>query len=272
LDQALDTNAPVTVEHDAADGGFLSGRFRNEGRMRSGDAIFTRHFNAEGVHDGNVMCTAGFGAKDKKGEVAGQPIWRLFILTAGHCSSSLSGQVFRSTDSNSLDESHWTEVGEVARTGFHQPGPTDTDAEAIRVESAGVVPQGIFGAGGNLVPIQPAATVRKRQTVCFSGARTQQVSCGQVVGLAREWAGAGDGVPRSGYWVKFDPPAKEGDSGAPVYSIFGPSVGLISGDRSNGAETYVVPLLTPPGMNPIKVPGILDDPHLRPLSLKIADN
>ena len=271
LNQTLGASAPVTVNYDTADGSFLSGRFRNEGRMRAGDAIFTKHFNAENLHDGNQGCTAGFGAKDKKGEVAGQPIWRLFILTAGHCTSQQSPHVYRSTDSDPLDESNWNEVGEVTRTGFHQPGPTDTDAEAIRVDDAGIVPQAIFGAGGHPVPIEPATTVKTRNRVCFSGARTQEISCGRVVGRALDWAGAGDGVPRSGYWVKFDPPAKEGDSGAPVYTIFGKSVGLISADRNNGAETYVVPLLTPPGMNPAKVPGILNDPYLRPLSLKIAN-
>jgi YD repeat-containing protein len=272
LNQILGTNAPVTVEYKTADGRLLSGRFRNEGRMRAGDAIFTRHYNVEGKHDGNSMCTAGFGAKDKAREVGGQAIWRLFVLTAGHCSGLVHNEVYRSTDSDPLDESHWSEVGEVARSGFHQAGPVDTDAEAVRVEGAGMVPQVVFGAGGNSMSTEPAATVKIRNTVCFSGARTQQESCGQVVGRALDWAGAGDGVPRSGYWVKFNPPRPTvGDSGAPVYGIFGSSIGLISADRHNGEETYVVPLLTLPGMDPAKVPGILNDPHLHPLSLKLGE-
>jgi hypothetical protein len=66
-----------------------------------------------------------------------------------------------------------------------------------------------------------------------------------------------------------------GDSGAPVWSVFGDSVGLISarGGANEGhgpSETFVEPLLTPPGLNPNTVYGILTDPYLGHLSLKIA--
>jgi sugar lactone lactonase YvrE len=274
LNAMFGPNAPIAVEHEVDDGTLLSGRFRNEGRMRAGDAIFTRHFDAEHRHVGNLMCTAGFGAKDKASDSRGETIWRLFVLTAGHCTQPVTFEplqtVYRSTDSDSRDEDEWKEVGIVRRTGYLQAGAVDTDAEAIRVQSDGIVPQGIFGAGGNLNPTEPAATAKKGNTVCFSGARLQGISCGPIVGRTSFWAGAGDGTARAGYWVKFDPPPRVGDSGAPVYSIFGPSIGLVSASRHDFAETLVQPLLTPPGMNSTRAPGILKDPFLRPLSLKLG--
>ena len=74
LDQMLGPNAPVTVEYDPGGGSLLSGRFRNAGRMRAGDGIFIKHYTADypAVHDGNHLCTAGYGAKEKAGERGGQ--------------------------------------------------------------------------------------------------------------------------------------------------------------------------------------------------------
>jgi YD repeat-containing protein len=122
FDQMIGPSAPIAVEYDTGGGSLLSGRFRNEGRMRAGDAIFTRRYAPDipNAHKGNSMCTAGFGAKDKAGEVRGEPIWRLFVLTAGHCSGLISVYekgIYRSTNSDfSLgNEDDWKEVGEVKR-------------------------------------------------------------------------------------------------------------------------------------------------------------
>lgn len=146
-----------------------------------------------------------------------------------------------------------------------------TDAEAIRVEVAGIVPQGIFGSWGTLLPTEAAATAKEGDVLCYSGAITH-VSCGEVVGRTSFWTGAGDGFAHAGYWVKFHHPANHGDSGAPVYnSVSGRSIGLVSAGRHGLTETLVQPLLTPPGMKPVKVPGILKNPHMRPLSLKVGN-
>lgn len=76
LNQILGSNAPVTVEYDPGSGSLLSGRFRNEGRMRAGDAIFAKHYTADSppVHNGDGLYTAGFGAKEKAGEQGSQAI------------------------------------------------------------------------------------------------------------------------------------------------------------------------------------------------------
>jgi hypothetical protein len=98
-----------------------------------------------------------------------------------------------------------------------------------------------------------------------------------VTEISGFWGGASDGLPRAGYWVKFNLPAEHGDSGAPVWNVFGESVGIVDayggpGEAHGRDETFVEPLLTPPGLNPNQDYGALTDPHMRPLSLKIADD
>ena len=279
LDQMLGTTAPVVVEYDARDGTTLSGRFRKDGRMRAGDAIFSRHYTAEGVHNGNTLCTAGFGAKNKADDVRGEAVWQLFVLTAGHCNGASEDHVYRSTDSDPVNESNWKEVGMVSGNALLQFEPVSTDAEAISVEGAEIVPQGIFGWNGNLIGTPPAGKVRIGRIVCFSGARTQVPQCGPVVARSTRWVHGGDGHARAGYWVKFARPATHGDSGAPVWAPgwagggSNVSVGLVTSGRPEPTytETLVQPLLTPYGMDSTKVPGILHNPRLQPLSLKLGE-
>ncbi len=275
VDQTLGSDAPVTVEFEPLDGGPLSGRFRNSGRMRAGDAIFTKRYTADypAVHKGNSMCTAGFGAKDKAGEQAGQTLWRLFVLTAGHCSglNPYEKVANRSTDSKSKNESTWREVGQVRRDAFHRL-PLSTDAEAIRVEGGGIIPREIFGWNGTPIPVKGPGKVRKdKDWVCFSGARRQVPQCGPVVHRSTFWHNEEDGFARGGYWVKFKQPALPGDSGAPVWAAGSRrSIGLVTGRRSGGMETLVEPLLHPPNMAPEHVVGILHNPHLAPLSITLG--
>lgn len=282
LNQIIGSNAPIAVEYDAGGGTLLSGRFRNEGRMRAGDATFIKHYTATtpSAHDGNKMCTAGFGAKEKGGEVGGAAIWRLFILTAGHCSSLNSVYergVFRSTDSNfSLgSEGDWRDVGEVRRDALHHFEPVSTDAAAIRVESSGTVPQGIFGWNGSLIPTNGAGKAKIGNTVCFSGARTQIPQCGPIVARSTRWWGV-DGFARGGYWVKFNEPAQPGDSGAPVWrpacnDQSNCAIGLVTAGRAYGSETLVEPLLHPPNLASKQIVGILHNKYLAPISLKLGE-
>lgn len=150
LTEILSPNAPVAVKYDPGDGSLLSGRFRNKGRMRAGDATFIQKFSGDtpSVHKGNKMCTAGFAAKDNAGESRGQAIWRLFVLTAGHChglTSVWERNSYRSLDSIPANETSWKKLGEVRRDALHHFDGVSTDASAIRVHGNGIVPQGIFG-------------------------------------------------------------------------------------------------------------------------------
>lgn len=171
--------------------------------------------------------------------------------------------VYRSTDSDSKNEGSWKEVGQVARDGLHHFEPVVTDAEAIRVEGEGVVPQGIFGWGGDLIPTKPAGRVRKGNVVCFSGARSQVPSCGPVVAL--------DALDLRTRRI-FNQPALLGDSGGPVWAAgSSASIGLITASRANGSETLVEPLLHPSNLPSNQIVGILNNKYMAPLSLKLGE-
>ncbi len=277
LHEMLGPNAPVTVEYDAGSGSLLGGRFRNEGRMRAGDAILSKFYNVtQPPKQVNGYCTAGFGAKDKAGEHGGQAIWRLFVLTAGHCNEVVEPRVYRSNELNlkTGDEGSWKEIGEVTRNALHHFDPvSSTDAEAIRLHDAGIVPNGIYGWMGKPLATKKAGKARIGDVLCFSGVRTGTPECGYVVARSTHWTPAvgGDGHARGGYWVKFSKGADHGDSGAPVWSltsIGAPEIGLVTAGR-NGSETLVEPLLHPPRL--AGVPGILHDQYLAPLSLKLGE-
>lgn len=72
--------------------------------------------------------------------------------------------------------------------------------------------------------------------------------------------------------MKFPVQAIQGDSGAPVYTIFGHGVGLVTACRPIGdcSETLVEPLLHPLHMPAADVPGIFDNSYLGQLSLKLG--
>jgi tripartite motif-containing protein 71 len=270
---SLVPGAQVVVVHEAGGIVLLSGRYRTEGRMRAGDAVF-----AHTIYPQNTKCTAGFGTKSKAGEKNGQPIWRVFTLTAGHCVFLGTGETFyRSTDADQENTSHWKPIGQVERGNYPAGAPITMDAAAIEAHTNGLVPQGQWGAGGTLAPTQPAGKVKVGETVCFSGITTTQLSCGPVTEITPYWNEGGHIAPRSGYWVKFSTPADHGDSGGPVWSIFGPAIGLIdakpaSGEKHTQDETFVEPLLTPLGLNRFVQTGLLENPAFAPMSLKVASD
>jgi tripartite motif-containing protein 71 len=264
--------APVSAVFEAAGGHALSGRFRNTGRMRAGDAIFT-FLPGHGTYD----CTAGFGAKEQTGTLRGQPTWSLFTLTAGHCRLLESlPQFYRSTEVRPQEghEDTWRGIGSMRRDAWAEGGVVRTDAGAIETNTPDLVPQGIFGEGGVLLPTRSAETAKVGDTLCYSGAETRTPSCGPVVARSVDWHNPlGESEPdRGGYWVKFSIPAVQGDSGSPVYTPFHHGVGLVTSCRpANCSETLIEPLLHPPHMPSGTVPGILDNPNLGQLSLKLGE-
>ena len=168
-------------------------------------------------------------------------------------------------------------MGKVTRGALRHLEPVSTDAEAIEVTKSGIVPQGIWGWDGVPIPTEHAGRARKGDTLCFSGAKTGgDPQCGPIVARSvRSFAGK-DGYARGGYWVKFNKPAVQGDSGAPVWGpVCNPrwpnvSIGLVTADRSHGNETLIEPLLHPPNMASNQVVGILHNQHMAPLSLKLG--
>jgi YD repeat-containing protein len=257
LDGIFGSNSPIIVEY-LPRGEHLTGRFRNSGRMRAGDSVLNSIGN---------RCTAGFGTYDEF-KVGGKDVLANFVLTAGHC-YGMNEKVLRSPHADLSGPTDWREVGEVKRRAYGQPEPMNTDTEAIRIKDGGIVPRGIFGWGGDLIPTEPASKARVGNRVCFSGARTQVPSCGEIV--ARERNFEADGVRSGGYLVEFETPANHGDSGAPVWNPrTGASIGLVTGGNYR-EQTLVEPLLHPPKMNQDLLPGILHNKWLQPMYMKLGD-
>jgi hypothetical protein len=180
--------------------------------------------------------------------------------------------MYRTADENLEHQTGWTEVGQVKRDAFDIGKTVVTDAEAIRVEDPGIVPQGIYAWYGKVIPTWNVAKARIGDRVCYSGVKSG-IGCGQVVHRSVHWYGP-DGFIRGGYWVEFEEnQPTEGDSGAPVWKISTANgewspIGLITAYRANGRESLVEPLLHPYHMPAGVVPGILGDPVMGALSLK----
>jgi YD repeat-containing protein len=257
LNGAFGNTSSIVVEY-LPRGEHLTGRFRNSGRMRAGDSILNANIE---------RCTAGFGAYDKF-KVAGKDVLANFVLTAGHC-YGLEELVLRSPHADPSGSEDWRRVGFVKRRAYGRPESMNTDTEAIRIDEDGIVPRGIFGWGGNLIPTEAATKARVGNLVCFSGAHAQVPSCGEVV--AREKDFEDEGVRSGGYLVEFETRADHGDSGAPVWNRrTGASIGLVTGGNEYTGLTLVEPLLHPPRMNDDLIPGILHNKWLQPLQLKLG--
>jgi tripartite motif-containing protein 71 len=284
LDQMLGANAPVAVEYEAGGGALLGGRYRNDGRIRAGDYINSAPYFFEGFWTGGP-CTAGFGAQEKVPKPGGGgDLWRLFLLTAGHCAVHLGEEVWRGPwerapyneeiEYPKLEES---EVGTVARSAFQwfEPGNVRTDGTAIRIKQGGIVPLAKWGWEGHALPTEPPGRARKGNVLCYSGAISKNVSCGKIVARSLNWHVEGTSTHLAGYWVRF-PEGKrpvKGDSGSPVWNKrTGASIGLVSAGRPEGSfeETLVAPLLHPPNMPANRVPGILHHQGMAPLHLKVG--
>ncbi len=226
-----------------------SGRHRTTGRMRAGDRIL----NVE------AECTAAFGALEEREpkKPNEQKITVRFVLSAGHC-FALDDYVHRSDRADFEESGNWAPVGQVTRNALH--GSQATDGLAIRAKIPDLVPHGIFGSNGNLVPTGLPTKARVGNTLCYSGAKLDGVSCGEVTRLSMAWEG---GLRIGEYNVRFNKQVDHGDSGAPVWNPrTGAAVGVVSAFYPQTRISTVAPLLHPQGLRLSRVPGILHHPDM----------
>lgn len=78
----------------------------------------------------------------------------------------------------------WDRLGEVTRSAY-ELGVGTVDAEAVRLEAAGLAPRQIYGRNGNRPNFGDPVVGRRGEELCFSGASTGGVRCGEIVGISK---------------------------------------------------------------------------------------
>ncbi len=233
---------------------YSSGRNRVNGRMLAGDRVL--------IKESDSSCTAGFGAYERRHRKSdGALINAPFFLTAGHC-FAVGIKVWRSPYSGYGGKTEWNKLGEVTRSPY-ELGAGVVDAEAVRLEAAGVAPRQIYGRNGNRPKFEDPVVGHRGQELCFSGAFTGGVRCGEVVGIRKvKFAG----VPRPCGCLKIAAPNIPGDSGSPVWDPrTHAAVGLLRGYI--GEFTLVQPLLDTPNNKGSVYAGVLDSSKMYDLHL-----
>jgi hypothetical protein len=206
-----------------------------------------------------TWATAGFGVVEKDfHENEKRWVKTRRLLTAAHAGEKGSF-IYRiaSPEPISTIRSRGEKIGWVDRDPYHE-GAKVIDALAIHLDGDGLAPKRIFGEGGNRPPIGPAGVAREGKLLCASGAKSERVKCGHVIGFNH-----------------VNPPGQQkhicvttvlglgtrkGDSGAPVWNPrTGQAIGLMQGYPRHGnlKRRFVQPLLTTPIGKERNIPGAL---------------
>jgi hypothetical protein len=203
--------------------------------------------------------TAGFGAIEN--------VWypqekryipTPFMVTAGH-TGQVGNPMYRLENGAYLTEKErrnkGERIGHVARNALTQ-GTLTVDALALNLQSKDLAPRYIVGGG----PVEAPAVVHKHEMVCKSGASSNSVVCGRVIGFT---SGELDGYPGSDvgwFVVRSSHVAVKGDSGGPVFRRSDhASVGLTSAYKKRDSHIWLMqPLLTTPYGHGRKIVGALN--------------
>ena len=212
LQGSFGTQAPIDVHYLPNRPERKVGRERIGGMVRAGDEIIQNYPGEDRVGP----CTASFGAFDKaKKPGSGDPVLRLFALTAGHC-EEVGEPVWRRSDPEpTQDETQ--DIGVVGRSGYETPEDPaiDVDAAAIRLDSPYFVPRKIFQAEGlPIVDVTSVWSPTVGTNLCFSGRTSKNlIRCGPVLGPPEIYREGSD----EELIVCFQKYIWGGDSGGPVW-------------------------------------------------------
>jgi YD repeat-containing protein len=264
--------APVKV-YPEEDGEPLMGRYQASGRIQAGDAVT----GLEPLDNGKTAlhkCTANFGAWEPLAvKPNGEVNIAHFLLVAGHCARKMGLEWARSAKAEPTKLSDFYGIGTAKRTGAPGEGQHyETDAAAIRLDAAGLLPRTIYKTAEKSRSVGFASAARHGETLCFSGVATNQVKCGEMVGVRyRRWPKA---IGRGRHLFIITRFAGiPGDSGAPVWSPrTGYSIGILSGgpNKPGLVKDWVTPLVRPRGFSVEKVPGALHAPGMGSLFLAVG--
>lgn len=272
IESTVGPGAPVTV-YAEEEGEPFAGRNRVSGPIEAGDWIWNEQGgeNEKGERYLN-KCTAGYGAWEAlTPKPNGEPTIAEFLLVAGHCASIAGESFYRSSSPAPARPSELHKVGVEKRTGAPLGGQHyETDAAAVRLNVDGsIVPRYIYKTPRSSRPVREAGAAHHGETLCFSGAHTDDVKCGEMMGVRyRKF-----GTPGRHLFIVTRFAGIPGDSGAPVWSPrTGLAVGLLSGGPKNGKyKDWVTPLTRPRGFPVEKVPGALNAPGMGSLQLAKAE-
>ncbi len=266
--------APFTVYQDPNPPQAQSGHWTDEGPLRGGHAI--GWYNAE---QETHWCTAGFGAWEKlERKPNNEARVAHFALTAGHC-FGVGVAVHRFHDKKDKTPA---EIGTVTRRSIgHQLDEFETDIEAVRLrDESFLVPRTVFQGGRRPAPIKGVGVAKEGTPVCISGATTEKLLCGSILGPAEVvpfYPNMADVGPF--YQVPTSLETEDGDSGSP---IFNPKTGEAIGLHvfGGGDKSCFTPLLHPPqnpeGFYPwlivksAQAPGALHAPDMGSLHIETA--
>lgn len=246
----------------------LSGRYRQGGRMLAGERIATDWTpNSAPLW---TWATAGFGAVEKKFlENEKRYVKTRFLLTAGHAGNT-GAFIYRIANRNLgpyARREQGEKIGRVGRDPFFE-GSAKIDALAMRFDGDGLAPRRIFGEDGHRPSVGPAAVAHIGEHLCTSGAASNRVKCGKVIGFNH--VNDKDHPQTVGVITVLGLGTIPGDSGAPVWNPrTGRSVGLIQGRalEGNKKRRWVQPLLTTQIGKGRKIVGALNATVMGSLSL-----
>jgi hypothetical protein len=257
----VDTNPPS---------GNATTRERIKERVRAGERIFREKANEV------FGCTAGFGAWQQNASEQGGVIEKHFLITAAHCGDMDTlglGTLFERRRYLNAVEYNSAKLGHMRRSGITDPPQVDGAAILLEGSANGWAPREIFQNAEYPQPITGAMAPVEGMIVCTSGATTNKVEPGAVLGepVAFDY----DDKPISNsYEVPVDIYERHGDSGAPVWVCgTGNAVGLWNAGTQ---PSYVTPLLPmnidspwTPVLGPL-APGVMAKLGFQPGNLSTA--
>ena len=262
--------APVRI-YAEDEGEPFSGRYQASGRIQAGDAVA----GLEPLGNGETavhLCNANFGAWEPLGvKPNGEFKMAQFLLTAGHCARKMGVEWARSAKAEPTSLSDFHRIGIAKRTGAPGEGQRyETDVSAIRLDATGLIPRTIYKTAEKSRSVGFAGAARHGETLCFSGLKTNQVKCGEMIGVRyRNWPNSIGNGRHLFIITRFA--GQPGDSGSPVWSPrTGDSIGILSGgpDKPGLVKDWVTPLVRPRGFPVEKVPGALHAPGMGSLFLE----
>ncbi|HEY3434038.1 MAG TPA: hypothetical protein VGK41_00155, partial [Solirubrobacterales bacterium] len=227
----LGSAAPVEVfvdSHPPSGNRKITSRERLTGRIKGGDRIFSQ----------DSECTAGFGAWMQSESVQGNAIHKHFLITAAHCGAL--GELFERRRYLNNYDYNYVPLGRLRRSGITDQPQVDGAAILLENEANGWAPREIFESPMATQPVTGLAVPSKGMIVCTSGATTNKVEPGMVLGPPVPVTYR-DAPISDSYEVPVDIYEREGDSGGPVWECgSGNAVGLWNaGDK----PSYVTALL-----------------------------